>query len=134
METSMISRFLIHYIPGFWYFMILVMAHTILSTIVHIKDKDFDFKRWPDYMKNFIYYMAFLAFINGLKEVAELQIQNGFVSSLLFGLQAFVYAQPITYYMDNVLTSLCRLGFPVSPELIDLVRSISSWMKELIGR
>lgn len=132
--TPTLYHYIDYYIPGLWYFVILVAVHTILATILHIKDKDFDFKRWPDYMKNFIYYMAFLAFINGLKNVAEIRIQNDFITNLLFGLQAFIYAQPITYYLDNVLTSLHKLGFPVSEELLGLVRSVSTWMKELIGR
>lgn len=123
-----------HYIPGFFYFVALVIAHILLATIVHIKQRDFNFKEWPSYMKNFIYFMVFLVFINGLREVVETRLENDFVSSLLFGLQAFIYAQPIGYYLDNILTSLSKLGFPVSPELSSMVKETAGYMKNMIGR
>lgn len=133
MDTLEIYQFIDTYIPGLWILVSLLVAHVILSTIVHIKEKDFSFEVWPKYMFNFTLFILFIIFANAVMDLATNRIQNSFMTNVFFGIQAIVYVQAIGYYINNILKHLNKLGVPVSAELTDVLKGATTQVKNMIG-
>lgn len=127
-------RYLVEtYLPGIWILLGILLVHIILSTIVHIKMKDFNFEEWPKYMTNFIFYIIFIGIVNAVLDLAFNQIQNSILQTIFTGIQAFVYIQYIGYYLNNIVKHLSELGVPIDPDLKDALANLGKQVRNLVG-
>lgn len=129
-----LTEFLTLYMPGLWIFVSLLLLHIILSTAVHIKNKDFCFEQWPKYMLNFTFFMIFIIFANAVIDLAQNKIQNDLINTVFIGIQAMVYVQALGYYINNILKHFNALGAPISPELTQVFKGITGQIKNSINR
>lgn len=127
-----LGEFLKTYIPGLWLLVALLFSHVILSTITHIKKKDFDFGEWPKYMVNFVLYLIFIVFANAVMDLAINQIHNSIMQTIFIGVQAMVYIQAIGYYINNILQHLSELGVPVNPDFKEALGGIVGQVKNMM--
>ena len=89
------------YVPGIQWLLILLLAHVITATAAHIRAKDFKFSEWTNYMINFIFFVGFIAIVNGVVSTSK-QLNNNVLSAVFLGLQTIAYGQVIVYYIDNI--------------------------------
>lgn len=128
-----VESFVSTYLPGIWILLGILLIHTVLATIVHIKKKDFNFGEWPKYMTNFIFYVIFIGLVNAILDLASNQIQNSIMQTIFIGIQAFVYVQCIGYYLNNIVKHLNELGVPIDPDLKDALGALGKQVRNLIG-
>ncbi len=119
------------YIPALVPLIIIVAIHVLLSTVAHIKMKDFSFKKWPQYIKNFIWFLGMLIITNLIVQSISVEMNNHYIDYIAMGIQGLVYVQVFGYYADNILANAQELGFPVSPDLAVAVSSITSQVKRM---
>lgn len=127
-----ISNFIGKYLPGFWLIAALLFIHVVLSTVYHIKKKDFSFDLWPNYMINFVLYMVFIVFANAVMDLAINQIHNSIVQTIFIGIQAMVYIQAIAYYINNIIEHLSKLGLPINKDFKEVLNGVVGRVKSLI--
>lgn len=134
MLSMSLTEFIETYIPGLWILTGLLIVHIILSTIIHIKEMDFSFKEWPNYMIKFSLFIVFIVFANAILDLASIRLRNSLLENVFVGIQAVVYIQAIGYYLDNIVQHANKLGLIKSPELMSLIKNMTGQVRKTIIR